>query len=185
MRYRRPVLTEFDAHGQSCLLVGPLAADWGYRTALREGVATVSLYNCRHQLFLLAYLLRVARRGVNLLATWNENDGLTQTIALISAENPHPTLYRYRFSPGDHIPNRETDWLHINYSRHEPLAFSAEMAQEFEVVSSAEFAAHFAHHRDHGLAVDADIWTELVEMGRGILVEATGESRRLGAGEQI
>jgi hypothetical protein len=185
VRNRRPVLTEFDAHGQSCLLVGPLAADWGYRTALREGVATVSLYNCRHQLFLLAYLLRVARRGVNLSATWNENDGLTQTIALISAEDPHPTLYHYHFSADDHIPNRETDWLHINYSRHEPLAFSAEMAQEFEVVSSAEFAAHFAHHRDHGLAVDADIWTELVEMGRGILVEATGESRQLGAGEQI
>ncbi len=152
---------------------------------MREGVATVSLYNCRHQLLLLAYLLRVARHGVNLLATWNEDDGLTQTIALISAKNPHPTLYRYHFSVDDHIPNRETDGLHINYSLYEPLAFLAEMAKEFEVVSSVEFFAHFVQHRDHGIAVDADIWTELVEISQGVLVEASDESRQLGAGEQI
>lgn len=185
VRNQQPALTEFDAQGQSCLLVGTLAADWGARTALREGVASVSLQNCRHQALLLPYLLRVAQRGVNLLATWNENDGLTQITAVISANTPHPTLYRQHLSASDHIPNRETNWLHLNYSSHEPLRFSPEMTNEVEVVSSADFSAHFAHHRENGIAVDADIWAELVEVSKGVFVEAIEKSRQFGAGEQI
>ena len=174
------VLIELDAQGQSCLRVGSQAVDLGYAKAARQGVATVALANCHHQLMFVPYMQQIAERGVDLLATWNEEDG--QVIGWFSAENAHPTLYRYPFPPNTPIPNRATDSLHINFSRDHSLGLSEEMSAEFEVTSPEQFAAHFAHHRDNGIQVSKDSWAKLTEVGKGVLVASSAESRERGAG---
>ncbi len=182
VRRQQQILTELDGQGQSCLLVGALAADLGYQTAVREGTATISLYNCCHQSLLMAYLARVAQRGVSLLATWNENAGQTQVIAVFSAATPLPTLYHYHLDAAVTIPNPHTDWLHINYARDNALTFSADMAQQFTVTAPAALAATAQQHYQNGIPVDTTTWDTLIAVSKSILVAATAQSRQQGAG---
>jgi len=181
----------FDGVGNSCLFIGPTPLDIGYAQAIAQQQTTLKIKQCRHPLFLLAYMIRCARRGVNLAARWYEPTLHLRTIVTIDAGASFPTISQY-LADGEKepllIPSREVVDLTLSFAANSPLVAAdlrapRQQKELMETYSPAHFAAQRRHHIESGIWVDAATWAAVQEIGKLVLVEATEKSRQRGAGE--
>lgn len=174
-----------DGTNQSCMLIGPPALDYAYAKATHNGQFTLTLRNCRHPLSLIAHMIRCAQRGVHLAAQWPQNQ-----VAICSGEST-PTLIQW-VADGDKamvpICSRQPADVTLILATDAPIDLSKLALPHTPRSSRREYTpAHFAaqrqHHIESGIQVDATLWANIEEIGKLVLVEATEESRRRGAGE--
>lgn len=187
-RHRRPrqlTKTTFDAYGHSCILIGPPVLDYAYAHTARHGASTLTLRNCYDPLFLTAYMIRCAQRGMNLAANW---DG-TQIVICAGESTP---LITQQLLAGEKavgpICSREPADVTLHLATNAPIDLSTlALPQELDSVRQEYPPAHFAAQRQHyienGIQVDAELWANVQEIGKLVLVEATEESRQRGAGD--
>ena len=171
-----------DAQGGSALFAGPLLAELGAAETLENGCAAIKVFNCRYPLLLLGLATSYARRGIGMEVWWH--------IDLASQK-----MVRFAIEPNEMYPTLKNDGAEdaLLCDAYNPVAliFSTQPTTPTtpkrqpprSVITPADFAQRFVNRRDRGIEIQDAPWTILNQYAKNILVEATEESRRRGAGE--
>lgn len=176
-----------DGRDKSVLLMGSLAADLVYAKARRKGLAVVRIQRCHNRKLMLGYLGRCARRGMNLLAFWRERHDPTviEQVVSIRAHEEFPTLLRYRIDDDDNLtPNQSVTLMcSPHFAMLQSLHPDPAEATLLQVLAPEDFEAESQKVWEHGMEVEADVWSRLKELSARTLVDPSEESRATGAGE--
>ena len=192
----------FDVTGQSTLIVGPLLVELAYAHAVQHGSAMLTALGCLHPHLLAGYLGQCAERGMAVTCQWWD-----QAEALASQDlTNHPWLGTLHFAAGEALPTLMLSTLALSdlglaalhgSQAHQPRSvrlttgplpndhhLALPEGSNLAITTPADFAASALYQIDRGIPVETRRWQELIELGKAVLVEATEESRRRGAGEE-
>lgn len=183
--------TTFNCMGQSCLLIAPPTLDYACAQAVQNGQSTLTLRNTLHPHFLFFYVIRCAQRGIHIAAQWRAPDAAHETRILIQPGDPAPTMIEWELDAGKAagpIPSGGIVTVTLLLATNAPIDVSMlppphNSHSNRREYPPAHFAAQRQHHVENGIQVDAKLWAKIQEIGKRVLVEATEESRRRGAGE--
>ena len=167
-----------DAQGGSALFWGPLLVEWGVMKALEGGAVTMEVHNYRHPIMLLGLVARYARRGVGMEIRWGGELAQSTVCLSISPDKTYPVVMAGSMETMFRIESNEPLML----------SFAAERARIVDTLAlplfvPTDFAESFNHQRNNGIEIEDAHWKSLNHYAKNILVEATDESRRRGAGE--
>ena len=154
------------------LRTGPLIADYALVRASESGQIRLPFLDSQAGLW-AGYLRHIAQRGFYVSLYWRSRDA--QHRLMFAANEALPSYVQWNALTRD-----DTDWLEIS---REPIV--VKRSDDVRSIDSAEFAANRQHCLYNGIKVNDDCWQILTEIAKGILVEATAESRQRGAGEQL
>lgn len=172
-----------DSHNRSSLNCIGAAVDLAYAKAMHCGVATVTVHNCHNRMFVLKALTDCGRRGVSVVAYWkNGRSEVREYTAAIGAGQRYPN---YQAAP-THF-NAEDDGhqtLVIICSARVDLSSSLQNSDqqgELESISASQIALNKERNIKDGISIDEALWQKINQIGEGVLVESSDQSRQ-GAG---
>jgi LDH2 family malate/lactate/ureidoglycolate dehydrogenase len=180
LRYSAPGLRVLDAEGASILCGGGIAVDTGIAMARADGLGVVRVDACHNRALTVGYLVRAARRGISVLASWhNGADPGVRWVVAHGAGEVWPSVRLIQ-------PAGATDPA---AGRHLTLWFSADVDPKPELHASVTgervlldadpdtMARCYRDGIERGLAVDDAFWKQLQGLGRRVLVAAEFGSR--------
>lgn len=181
-------LAVIDAHDNSILCCGSLAADLVYTRARRKGLAVVKVHHCYNRKLMLGYLARCARRGMSMMAFWRNTQApvAVEQVVSIRAYDDYPTLLLYQVEDRDERLARNHSVTLIaspHFAMLQSLHPDPEEATLLQALDPEDFARQSRRVWDEGLEVDQALWRLLKGLADRTLVEETEQSRRRGAGE--
>lgn len=181
-------LAVINAHGNSILTCGSLAADLVYTRARRKGLAVVKVQECHNRKLMLGYLARCARRGMSMMAFWRNSQAplVTEQVVSIRAWEEYPTLLLYQVEDRDDRLTRNHSVTLIaspHFAMLQSLHPGPEEATLLQVLGPEDFEQQSRRVWSEGLEVDEELWARLKALADRMLVEESEESRRRGAGE--
>jgi LDH2 family malate/lactate/ureidoglycolate dehydrogenase len=180
-----------DSHNRSSLNSIAAALDVAYCKSIENGIATVTIRNCHNRMFVLKALTDCGRRGVSVVAYWkNGSAKVTEHTAAIKAGHKYPS-YQYAVAEKDaqvDLQNDQQQSLTIICSTRVDLSSSlksrpgdSQNKAKVDVISSAQIAANKLQSVEYGIEITEELWASINQIGEGVLVENSEESRR-GAG---
>lgn len=181
-------LAVINAHGNSVLTCGSLAADLVYARARRKGLAVVKVQNCHNRKLMLGYLARCARRGMSMMAFWRDSQApvVIEQVVSIRAREEYPTLLLYQVEDRDDRLTRNHSVTLIaspHFAMLQSLHPDPEEAGLLQELGPGDFERQSRRVWNEGLEVDEELWARLKTLAGRMLVEESEESRRRGAGE--
>ncbi|MEH6442801.1 MAG: DUF3726 domain-containing protein [Oceanospirillaceae bacterium] len=186
-----------DSHNRSSLNSIAAALDVAYLKSVQNGIATVTIRNCHNRKFVLKALTDCGRRGVSIVAYWqNGSKVITEHTAAIKSGHKYPSYHEAVIEKhADLLPEIEQlQSLTIICSTRVDLssslkvrASSTDIAKNKLIqdktiyVSSAQIAANKLSSVEFGIEISEQLWASINRIGEGVLVESNDESRK-GAG---
>lgn len=174
--------TQINAHGTSMLTSGQKIADLTLAKAIEDGSCRIEVHDCRSPVAILPSMAAMASRGVFSFARWQENK--RQFVAVLLDDDIVPRVGSINIKPSN---DYQENCLALTCSTN-TSTLSDELRSIMESNIDGAFASssesmqqRHQHVIQHGLAVDATIWNELIVAADAVLVAATEQSRR-GAG---
>jgi LDH2 family malate/lactate/ureidoglycolate dehydrogenase len=177
-----------DNHNRSSLNSIAAALDVAYYKAVEKGIATATIRNCHNRMFVLKALTDCGRRGVSVVAYWqNGSDSVTEHTAAIKAGHKYPSYQHAAIESTDSDDADQQQSLTIICSTRVDLSSSLKARPDnaskakVEIISSAQIAANKLKSVEHGIEISEQLWDSINQIGAGVLVENSEQSRK-GAG---
>lgn len=165
-----------DAHNRSALNCIASAVDLAHAKALETGIATVTVHNCHNRIFVLKALTDRGRSGISAAAYWrNGSSQVSEHTAAIGSNQRYPS-YSEAKTNLQPSPN-DKQALTIICSSRVDLSSSLQSSQS-QSVSPIEVELNKEHTIEGGIEIDATCWQKINDIGAGVLVENTEQSRR-------
>ncbi|MFT5194635.1 MAG: hypothetical protein ACI9EW_003809 [Cellvibrionaceae bacterium] len=173
-----PEKSAWDAHGESALSYFSTLADYAFVQA-QQNTPSHSYFATIHNMpdidLMWPYLGNIQRRGYHALILWCEADG-TACQASFNQDHFKPEVCWFDSAL---IPANEI-WLTISQSS---LALSNQAnLKTIRIESGLDFQRHYLNHTKDGIVMGEDTWVTLNKISKGLLVAATAESEKRGAG---
>jgi len=173
-----------DSNGRSSLNCIAASVDLAHAKALQNGIATVTVHNCHNRMFILKALTDCGRRGISVVAYWQNNARqITEHTAAIKAGERYPSYSEATTSlssDGDHGDQSLT----IICSSRVDLTSSLQSSRgnrHARHISPEQVKLNKEYSVDCGIDIDAALWSKINQVGEAILVENSERSRQ-GAG---
>jgi LDH2 family malate/lactate/ureidoglycolate dehydrogenase len=168
-------LAVLDGHGCWSLACGSLGADLACTKALEQGLGMVEITAMAEPRVLLRCLVDCARRGLYAMAHWHDEAG-HEHLADVSAGADYPTYQILAARAGAVSGSARlvcTRGFALTPVSRSPVLFH---------LSPEDFAGRCRKALSTGIEVPETIWARLGGLAKKVLVEATEEARRRGAG---
>lgn len=181
--YKDSTAVIIDSHNRSSLNCIAAAVDLAHAKSLHSGIATVTVHNCHNRMFVLKALTDCGRRGISAVAYWkNGSSTIREHTAAIGAGHRYPS-YHEALTPLDgEIVDRQT--LVIVCSSSVDLSSSLRQSKgyrELKQISAEQVAINKERSIDFGITISESLWQKINQIGDGVLVESSEQSRQ-GAG---
>jgi LDH2 family malate/lactate/ureidoglycolate dehydrogenase len=173
--FESPGLAILDGHGCWSLACGSLGAELACTKALEQGLGMVEITAMAEPRVLLRCLVDCARRGLHAMAHWHDDAG-HEHLADVSAGADYPT---YQILAGQ--AGAEPGSARLVCTRGFALTPVSRSPVLFHL-GPDDFARRCREALSTGIEVADSTWTQLGALAKKVLVEATEESRRRGAG---
>ncbi len=164
-----------DAQNNGGLIYGSLALDLAIVKARTQPITVVKLLNVSCPQLIMPSLPHCAEQGVNALVSWQ--DKYENYVVFMDRQEKFPTVS---------IFSNATDTIDSNLVIVCGTAVTfcpSTQSEPTRVVTPTDFQENLDHRIENGILVDDGLWQQLVLRSKKILVEATEESRKKGAGE--
>ncbi|MDE8604383.1 DUF3726 domain-containing protein [Marinomonas sp. RSW2] len=172
-----------DSHGRSSLNCIAASVDLAHAKALECGIATVTVRNCHNRKFILKALTDCGRRGISVVAYWKNGVTLvTEHTAAIKAGARYPSYSEALTN----LQTSEDDLQALTIICSSRVDLTSSLQQSYgnrktNHVSAQQVEENKTYSVDFGIDINEILWTNINDIGEGILVENTEQSRQ-GAG---
>ena len=176
MIYKKPGEPMWEANRESAVSYFPILVDYASVHARRFKSCHMLIMNCRDIDLIWPYIVKVHRRGFHISVRWKLNQQTEQIVAFGSDIQ----LYRRKSElalDAVALTIKEVDDADQTLEQ-----LSGVMAEVENLIDGATLQKNFQFHTANGIDIDKTVWQTLGELGKRILVEATEESERRGAG---
>ncbi len=183
--------TVLDAGGSSCLNCADVAINLAYVKALARGSSSVTLLNCHHRKLLSKAIMDCGHRGMACMMYWCDiSDPTIKHVLSIAPEDGTHVLPRYTLNRVQKQGNIEgvphqslfihcsTQWQQLEELQSSILSHRQE---ELKVIEPEALRDNYRVAVSRGLTMEKDLWENLQELARVVLVESSEQSR-MGAG---
>lgn len=174
-----------DAHNRSSLNSIAAALDMAYFKAVENGIATATIRNCHNRMFVLKALTDCGRRGVSVVAYWqNGTEKVTEHTAAIKAGHKYPSYQQAEIANQDADQQQSLTIIcsaRVDLSSSLKANASAAGKVNAKTISSAQIAQNKLQSVEHGIEISQSLWGSINQIGEGVLVENSEQSRK-GAG---
>ncbi len=180
-----------DSHHRSSLNCIAAALDMAYYKSVQNGIATATIRNCHNRMFVLKALTDCGRRGVSVVAYWqNGSQVITEHTAAIKAGHRYPN-YQQSVIDTDNF-QEDTDQeqsltiicstrVDLTSSLKARTASGIKNIQKVTHISSEQIAENKMQTVEFGIEIPQPLWDSINQIGEGVLVESSEQSRK-GAG---
>lgn len=181
-----------DARSNSSLVCADLAINTARANALAHGEATVTLLNCHNRKLVARLLMDCGQLGLSCMAYWrNGSDPVIQHVVSVHPEANSPCLPLY--SSGCADQNSAMDKEHcqslfiVCAKGSDKVSDKAARLLLHAGVDATrlrpdELQANYDAALNQGIAMDEQLWGDLLLLSQSVLVESSEQSRK-GAGE--
>lgn len=167
-----------NCHGRSAFNCASSIIDFANTKVFESGEITIILQNCHNRIFILKALSDCAIRGLNISASWVTDSKLRKKILV-------------KFKPGSMYPDIEEtnldDKQDVNIEEQQSLNIHLKVPESFElekiipVKKELQINSFNFNALQNGITIDSQLWNEINQLGLGVLVEDSVNSRQ-GAG---
>ena len=166
---KEPGKPVWEANLASAISYFPILADYASVHANRFQSCQMLITNCRDIDIIWPYAIKVHQRGFHVSVRWKLDHQTEQVVEFGSQTQ----LYHQK---GD----LTLGVVELEVSKN--LEINSISKQKSNLIDDAGLHQNFNYHTEHGIDIDDGLWEKLNEIGKGILVEATEESEKRGAG---
>lgn len=174
-----------DSHGRSALNCVAASVDLAHAKALESGIATVTVRNCHNRMFVLKALTDCGRRGISVVAYWQNGTTLiTEHTAAIQAGERYPSYSEATTNLDVQVDDTEHQSLTIICSSRVDLASSLQHSKgnrNARYITADQIALNKQEAVKFGFNIDVEFWESINAIGHRVLVE-NSEQSRMGAG---
>ena len=165
--------SSWDANGASALAIFPNLADYAVVRAQSAGEHQLLVSNCVDIALMWPYLEKLVDGENHLTCRWSTTEGLEM---LVDFSHDDGRLYQLH-NQSNLSPNQVELFAGNKQNKKSEL-----LGEVMRVETSQDWADQKLKQTQDGIRIGAELWQNLMALGKGILVESTAESERRGAG---